>query len=292
MKKVTKDFTQIPASLTNLRCQNLIADALKEKGTHDFKKGVYGALDVRAALDSIYNEKCGFCESNTKAGAPMQVEHYRPKAKVTEDPTHPGYYWLGYEWSNLLLSCSSCNNKKRNHFELNTGAKQQRKPPLRGGQLDKARCLVISKPLAAELPKLLNPEVETDVRQHFVYDGAGQISGATPHGSHTVTCTGLDRKSLNVARKKVLDRCELMILEAVARYDNGTDTLDEARGAIIAAFTQLLSTYLKNEPYSEYAFHCWHQVPTYLIQPLRSEFQAVAQAAYQRIQHTLGGPVV
>jgi uncharacterized protein (TIGR02646 family) len=292
MKKVTKDFAQVPATLKTARCQKLIEDALKKKGAHKFNSDVYGSPDVRTALDSIYNEKCGFCESNTKAGAAMQVEHYRPKAKVIEDTTHPGYYWLGYEWSNLLLSCATCNRKKWNHFELNIGAKQQRKPPMRAGKLNKARCLVNINPLAAELPKLLNPEVETNVRQHFIYDGAGQISGTTAHGVYTITCTGLDRKPLNIARKKVLDRCELMILEAVARYDNGTDSIDEARGAIIAAFRQLLLTYLNNEPYSEYAFHCWHRVPAYLIQPLRPEFQAVAHAAYQRIQQALGTPVV
>jgi uncharacterized protein (TIGR02646 family) len=291
MKKVTKNFTQVPASLTTQRCHDLIVDALREKGAHDFKKGVYGAPDVRIALDVIYNEKCAYCESTTKAGAPMQVEHYRPKAKVTEDSAHPGYYWLGYEWSNLLLSCSTCNNRKRNHFELDTGAKPQRKPPLRNGKLDKIRCLVTGKLLATELPKLLNPEIESDVRQHFKYDNAGQIRGFTLRGTYTVTWTKLDRNSLNVARKKVLDRCELMILEAIARFDNGTDNLDEARGAIIAALRQLLLTYLENEPYSEYAFHCWHQVPAYIIQPLRPEFQPVAQEAYQRIQHALGAPV-
>lgn len=182
--------------------------------------------------------------------------------------------------------------RKRNHFELNTGTKQLRKPPIRGGKLDRARCLVNTLPLSAEQPKLLNPEVETDVRQHFVYDGAGQIRGATAHGIHTVSCTRLDRKPLNVARKKVLDRCELMILKAIARFDAGISNKQQTRGAIEAAFEQLLSTYLDNEPYSEYAFHCWHHAPAYLIQPLRPEFQAVAQTAYQRIQHALGTPVV
>jgi len=292
MKKVTKDFTQIPASLITQRCQDLIADALREKGAHDFKNGVYGAPDVRTALDAIYNEKCAFCESNTKAGAPMQVEHYRPKAKVTEDSTHPGYYWLGYEWSNLLLSCSTCNNRKRNHFELDTGAKPQRKPPLRSGKLDKARCLVTERPLVAELPKLLNPEVENDVRQHFQYDSNGQIRGLTPHGTNTVTRAYLDRNSLTVARKNVLGRCLTMISRAIKRYYKGVNTMANVHGAIMAALDELLQVYLENEPYSEYAFHCWQNVPSYIIQVLPVQFQSTAQSAYQKILQALPGPVV
>ena len=51
------------------------------------------------------------------------VEHYRPKAgyrQDAEDPLgRPGYYWLAYEWSNLLFCCQICNQRfKRNLFPL------------------------------------------------------------------------------------------------------------------------------------------------------------------------------
>lgn len=50
-------------------------------------------------------------------GAPLDVEHFRPKSEIDEvdpatfrpvpgrAPTAPGYYWLAAAWSNLLPSC-------------------------------------------------------------------------------------------------------------------------------------------------------------------------------------------
>jgi hypothetical protein len=48
----------------------------------------------------FYKNKYAYCETNTLAGATLQVEHYRPKAKLIEDTDHLGYYWLAYEWTN------------------------------------------------------------------------------------------------------------------------------------------------------------------------------------------------
>ncbi len=83
MRKVKKDFSNVPPVLKNATCDALIAEALILKGKHAFKTEVYGHEEVRWALDGIYNGKCAFCETDTSAGATMQVEHYRPKAKVT-----------------------------------------------------------------------------------------------------------------------------------------------------------------------------------------------------------------
>jgi len=60
------------------------------------------------------------CEGKVVGLADLHVEHYRPKGKVTvrtdeNDQTsrevidHPGYFWLAYEWYNLILSCPYCN---------------------------------------------------------------------------------------------------------------------------------------------------------------------------------------
>ena len=50
------------------------------------------------------------------------IEHFRPKKGVTDEKDvpvqiriagkpmeHPGYFWLAYNWHNLLLSCITCN---------------------------------------------------------------------------------------------------------------------------------------------------------------------------------------
>lgn len=87
-----------------------------------FKPAVYAAIDVKSQLKQDQNGKCAYCERyfNGDYGA---VEHFRPKAgyQIVGDKNlyQPGYYWLTYDWDNLLYSCSECNTSyKRNFFPL------------------------------------------------------------------------------------------------------------------------------------------------------------------------------
>ncbi len=61
-------------------------------------------------------DKCCFCESKVAHIDAGDVEHYRPKgeSKQTEsDPVNKlGYYWLAYEWDNLLIACQRCNRRE------------------------------------------------------------------------------------------------------------------------------------------------------------------------------------
>ena len=76
--------------------------------------------DVRKAQhERHHNGKCCYCERKRDIRLERDVEHYRPKMGVKEAPNHPGYWWLAYDWSNLLLSCKTCNTiYKKNHFPL------------------------------------------------------------------------------------------------------------------------------------------------------------------------------
>ena len=91
----------------------------------DFNSAIYGDKEVKTALILAQHGKCCFCER--KIHEDGDVEHFRPKGGISqgskEPMEKPGYYWLAYDWSNLLLSCSACNSRhKRNLFPLaNTG---------------------------------------------------------------------------------------------------------------------------------------------------------------------------
>src|SRR5689334_19247956 len=52
-----------------------------------------GAMD---ALLNRFNGKCAYCESPIGPGAYADLENFRPKLQ---------YWWLTYEWSNLLPAC-------------------------------------------------------------------------------------------------------------------------------------------------------------------------------------------
>ena len=47
---------------------------------------------MKRRLDLLFHGKCAYCETFYSASAPVDVEHYRPKGAVSEDPSHPGYY--------------------------------------------------------------------------------------------------------------------------------------------------------------------------------------------------------
>jgi len=87
-------------------------NALHEKNQHHFTPYYYGHPDkVRHDLEELYFGKCAYCETKV-TGAVLRVDHYRPKNRIKEEQTHTGYYWLGYEWSNLFPACEKCNLAK------------------------------------------------------------------------------------------------------------------------------------------------------------------------------------
>ena len=95
----------------------------KPDSPFEFDAEVYGHDSVKSALIAMQHKKCAFCESKVLQVTPGDVEHFRPKAgyrQSDDDPlVQPGYYWLAYDWENLLLSCSECNRRhKKNLFPL------------------------------------------------------------------------------------------------------------------------------------------------------------------------------
>lgn len=86
-----------------------------------FDASVYGHSTVKEALIAAQHGKCCFCEK--KIGSEGDVEHFRPKGGFRQQKrshlVKPGYYWLAYEWANLLWACPICNQRfKGNSFPL------------------------------------------------------------------------------------------------------------------------------------------------------------------------------
>ena len=82
--------------------------------------------DVRGVLYAMQGRVCAYCGADI-AEAGIDVEHFRPKGNVVEDPDHGGYWWLAYELANYLLSCTICNQRqKKDRFPLRDGAQHMR----------------------------------------------------------------------------------------------------------------------------------------------------------------------
>ena len=68
----------------------------KDHGKSGFKfASLWAAL--KEHLQDLYHDKCAYCDGSYQAFGYGDVEHFRPKGAVTEDPTHSGYWWLAYD---------------------------------------------------------------------------------------------------------------------------------------------------------------------------------------------------
>src|SRR5712692_4013168 len=125
----------------------------KKLSSSDFKGKSYWG-ETKQTLHEYQRGKCCYCERRRDANAEADVEHFRPKLGVTENSEHSGYWWLAYEWNNLLFVCKSCNSDhKKNHFPL----------------LQETDRVSTPDDLSAEKPVLINPSLE-DPADFIDYD--------------------------------------------------------------------------------------------------------------------------
>jgi uncharacterized protein (TIGR02646 family) len=69
--------------------------------------------DVRGALYSMHGWVCAYCQC-ALGRSRGDVEHFRPTSI---------YWWLAYDFSNLFLSCGTCNRERKiGRFPLDPGA--------------------------------------------------------------------------------------------------------------------------------------------------------------------------
>lgn len=170
-------------------------------------------------MEEIHHNKCSFCETYIRPVDTPQVEHYRPKNTLKDDPTHIGYYWLGHEWNNLLLACLACNKAKSSQFPIQ-GVRVTTPALLEDSKLDRSRCLPDAPPLSDESPFLINPEYENP-EPHFRFHTDGRMEGITVRGKKTIAICKLDRKSLDIDRKKILDTYMASLDEKFVGYAEG-----------------------------------------------------------------------
>ncbi len=190
-----------------------ITDLYKRKS---IKKEVY------FSKDGPFHGKCAYCECYITDFQRGDIEHYRPKLAVTDENDQPiqvrdeqgqviphrGYYWLAYDWRNLLPSCTSCNQPgesklgKRNRFPVaNTHA---RKPD----EIDDEQSL------------LIHP-VEDNPEEHLSVDiKTGELIPCSPKGEMTVRILGLNiRDRLPEERRKMINHVRALVVRIVSDPD-------------------------------------------------------------------------
>jgi len=185
-----------------------------------FDSSVYGDEMVKEALIEAQHGKCCFCEAKILHVSYGDVEHYRPKAgrrqAAGDGLAVPGYYWLAYEWSNLLLACELCNRRhKGSVFPLRNPA-------------HRARChkdnVDLEEPLFID-PSAVDPEAHISFRQEVPF-----ALGGSPLGKATIRALALQRETLNERRRTVYER--LRLLHFLATHEPPCPEAAEARGVL------------------------------------------------------------
>jgi hypothetical protein len=172
---------------------------------YEFKAAIWSEL--KEYLFDCFDGKCAYCEAKVQHVSSGDVEHYRPKKRVEEDPAHPGYYWLAYSEENFLPCCEKCNRAraKMNHF------------PVAG-----SRAVRPGDDLGQEKPLLLNPYRDEPAR-HLKFlpnvDGTfiGTVAGITPEGRESVRLYNLNREPLRDARAGAQHTALDRVLTAMVR---------------------------------------------------------------------------
>jgi len=171
------------------------------KKKFNFKKNLYAHSKIKNALIEIQANKCCFCESKVIQVDDGDVEHFRPKAaykqKQSDKLQRPGYFWLAYDWDNLFLACTKCNQRnKKNMFPL---IKEESRAK---NNLDT---------LSDEKPYFIHPEFDIP-EDHITFEGPfiKQKNGSI-RGKKTILELDLKRIPLFDTRKEIFDLVKALI---------------------------------------------------------------------------------
>lgn len=147
-------------------------------------------------LDNVFHGKCAYCESKVTVTEYGDADHYRPKGSIADTPNHTGYFWVAYDWRNLVPSCKQCNTGgKGNAF------------PVSGKRVflwEEAQSSEILD--ALEQPLLLHPYNNglNHPRKHLIFNRFGHVKARqdSERGRYSIEVYKLRRNNLKEARKK------------------------------------------------------------------------------------------
>lgn len=165
--------TAAPAALTANATAWLAA--LRTAHTEEQKRAAqdnYRRIEIRTALQAMFNSKCAYCESHIAHVTWDHIEHFRPKSR------YPSYT---FRWTNLFISCPRCNSAE-----------------FKGDQF----------PLKAAGGPIVNPTKENPADHlTFSYDTKTKtavVGALTPRGTTTIRVLGLNRPALVKVRSDAI----------------------------------------------------------------------------------------
>lgn len=236
-----------PAVLAGVRLKGL--EDLRKLGRPPVSKEIKGYRVVSDDLWRAQHFKCCYCEQKLTSSY-NDVEHYRPKARANRRPGSGeihGYWWVAFNWDNLLFACPNCNRTEKNDLF-----------PLRAG------CVPLFPEQATpggEHPLLIDPAGKLNPAEHIQFVPATLRPGTGVHhwwarprlgslyGSWTIRVCGLNHSDLLELRDDHVEnfvRPRAMELREALSAQNDKDirsALQRARELIRAKSTFSLLSY-------------------------------------------------
>jgi hypothetical protein len=238
-----------------------IVEAWEQGAPVQFNDAIWARLK-HWLLDNVFHGKCAYCETHLGAARqPGDADHFRPKAGVNfRDPAagsktyivaladdernnppshiqHPGYFWLAYNWKNILPACNYCNRNegKKSQFPIDGAkhkfiarlsdqdAKRLKAVPLRSPKWESCYYLSPEDLDDCEAPLLLHP-YHDQPGLHIGFDEHGDVYpreiGGAPSlkGLHSIRAYDLKTEDLRIGRHEAIQTAEMKFDCAVGYF--------------------------------------------------------------------------
>ncbi len=229
------------------KARNKIIDAYKAGKDIKINEDLYKEMkvDVYMHYDQPFRGKCAYCDRDIY-NQHGDVEHFRPKGGVTDasdvpvtriirgvKESHPGYYWLVYDLSNLLPACIRCNQISGKFTSGKLIGKWNRFP-VKGFRAwkpgDEKR----------EEPLLINP-MFVDPTDHLIFDKSGVLGWKTRQGKETIDILGLNEYDLPDRRKERYESVKSVTSEYINLYR--ANSQGDQTGAFLKRIKKIKSGY-------------------------------------------------
>lgn len=170
------------------------------------------SLDLDGDLRRLFHDKCAFCERRV----PVTTYRFRPTSEALPILDREGslaYGWLADAWQNLYTICKECRPLRMSYFPV-AGARVPAPPAKVYEQYVKAgdgrwRYPIDVAPWAdgiEEGPQLLDPCIDSDLREHLFAKRDGSWASTTLQGDETIRHFRLNRPELVASRQAAIER--------------------------------------------------------------------------------------
>lgn len=190
-----------------------------------------------------FHGKCAYCEVSIKTGQHGHLDHYRPKKKVTvsrkvvkvtddkgNELEHRGYFWLAYDYKNLIPVCVACNCVSNKHNSEKKYIGKGNEFPVKGfravheGEED------------LEEPLLLNPTMEgIKIEDHLGLDSTGLFKFISDKGEVTCELLGLNSREgvVSCREKAYKEGYDAILLYLAAKQRNDIHDINRHLNTIL-----------------------------------------------------------